>query len=67
MQLNILQLYLNGLVIFSHFLDYQHFYISWIIHFELIETTIQTLHIALTSIYGNTHNNLVFHIYTWMG
>jgi len=37
---------------------------SQIIHFELIEISIQTLHIAFTSIYGNTHNNLNFHIYT---
>ncbi len=64
MQLNILQLYLNGLVIFSHFLNCQHFYMSQIIHFELIETIIQTLHIALSSIYGNTQNTLVLHIYT---
>jgi hypothetical protein len=32
-------------------------------HFELIETTIQTLHIALISIYWNTYNNLMPHIY----
>jgi len=38
---------------------------SWIIHFEIIETIIQMLHIALISIYWNTHNNLMFHIYTW--
>jgi len=35
-----------------------------IIRFQLIETIIQTLHFALTSIYKNTHNNLMFHIYT---
>jgi hypothetical protein len=64
MPLNILQLYLNGIVIFfQFFLNYQHFYMSRIIHFELIETTIQTLHIALINIYENTHNNLMFHIY----
>jgi hypothetical protein len=40
---------------------------SQIIHFEFIETIIQMLHIAFNSIYGNTHNNLMFHIYTWMG
>jgi hypothetical protein len=64
MQLNILQLYLNGLEIFSHLLNYQHFYMSRIIHFELIETTIQMLHIAFTNIYSNTCNNLMPHIYT---
>ncbi len=57
MQHSILQLYLNSSIIFSHF------YMSQIIHFELIETIIQTLHIALISIYGNTYNNLMFHIY----
>jgi hypothetical protein len=36
-------------------------------HFELIETTIQMLHIAFISICWNTHNNLMLHIYTWMG
>jgi hypothetical protein len=51
MQLNILQLYLNGLVMFSHFLNYQHLYTSRIIQFEFIEISIQTLHIAFTSIY----------------
>jgi hypothetical protein len=66
MQLNILQLYLNGLGNFSHFLNYQHFYTSWVIHFELIETTIQMLHIALFNIYWNTCNNLMLHIYTWV-
>jgi hypothetical protein len=40
---------------------------SWIIHIELIETIIQMLHIALTNIYWNTHNNLMLHIYIWMG
>jgi hypothetical protein len=40
---------------------------SQIIHFELIETTIQILHIGQTSIYCNTHNNLMPHIYTGMG
>jgi hypothetical protein len=54
MQLNILQLYLNGLLIFSLFSNYQHFYMSWIIHFEFIETVIQTLHIAFI-IYIETH------------
>jgi hypothetical protein len=52
---------------FSYFLNYQHFYMSRIIHFELIETTIQTLHIAFINIYCNTHNNLMPHIYTWIG
>jgi hypothetical protein len=51
MKLNILQLYLNGLVIFSHLLNYQHFYMNQITHFEHIETIIQMLHIALISIY----------------
>jgi hypothetical protein len=46
MQLNALQLYLNGLMRFSHLLNYQHFYMSCFIHFELIETIIQMLHIA---------------------
>jgi hypothetical protein len=54
MQLNILNLCFNGLVFFSHFLNYQHFYMSRIIHFELIENTIQTLHIALL-VYIETH------------
>jgi hypothetical protein len=36
---------------------------SRIIHFELIETTIQMLHIALTNIYENTHNNLMVHVH----
>ncbi len=36
---------------------------SQIIHFAFIDITIQTLHIAFTSIYGNTHNNLMFLIY----
>jgi hypothetical protein len=40
---------------------------SWIIHFEFIETIIQMLHIAFINIYRNTHNNLMFHIYIWMG
>jgi hypothetical protein len=52
MQLHILQLYLNDLMKKNYlFINYQHFYMSEIIHFELMETTIQTLHIALTSIY----------------
>jgi hypothetical protein len=38
---------------------------NWIIHFELIETIIQMLHIAFTSIYWNTYNNLMFHVYIW--
>jgi hypothetical protein len=38
---------------------------SRIIHFELIKTIIQILHIALINIYWNTHNNLMPHIYTW--
>jgi hypothetical protein len=38
---------------------------SQIIHFEHIETIIQMLHIALINLYWNTHNNLMFHIYTW--
>jgi hypothetical protein len=67
MQLNILQLYLNDLVNFLQFLNYQHFYMNWIIHFELIDIIIQTLHIALTNIYWNTHNNLMLHIYISMG
>jgi hypothetical protein len=36
-----------------------------IIHFELMKIIIQMLHIAPTSIYWNTHNNLMFHIYTF--
>jgi hypothetical protein len=48
MQLNILQLYFNGLV------NYQHFYLNQIIWFELIETIIQTLHIAFISIWKHT-------------
>jgi hypothetical protein len=40
---------------------------NWIIQIELIETTIQMLHITFTNIYWNTHNNLMPHIYTWMG
>jgi hypothetical protein len=62
---------MNGLLIFSHFLNYQHFYMSQIIHFELIEIIIQIicnmLHIAFIGIYENTHNNLMFHIYIWIG
>jgi len=52
---------------FSHFLNYQDFYMSWIIHFELIKTIIQMLHIALSSIDWNTQKNLMLHIYIWMG
>jgi hypothetical protein len=37
--------------IFLDFLNYEHFYMSWIIHFELIETIIQILHIELINIY----------------
>ncbi len=51
---------------FSHFLNYQHLYMNWIIHFEVIETIIQMLHIALISIYWNTHNNWMLYIYTWI-
>jgi hypothetical protein len=51
LQLNILHLCLNVFVIFAHLLNYQHFYMSRIIHFELIENTIQTLYIAFTNIY----------------
>jgi len=40
---------------------------NWIIQIELIKTTIQMLHITFTNIYWNTHNNLMPHIYTWMG
>jgi hypothetical protein len=40
---------------------------SQIIHFELIKTIIQMLHIAFFSIYWNTNNILMSHIYTWMG
>jgi len=41
---------------------------TWIIHFELIETTIQMLHIAFTSTYWNTNNNLMLHkfIFEWV-
>jgi hypothetical protein len=35
-----------------------------IINFELVETIIQMLHIAFTTIYCNTHNNLMPRIYT---
>jgi len=35
---------------FSHFLNYQHFDMNQTTHFELIETTIQMLHIAFISI-----------------
>jgi hypothetical protein len=66
MQFNALQLYLNGLMIFSHFLNYQHVSMSWIIHFELIETIIQMLHIAFIIIW-DTQNNLMSRIYTWIG
>ncbi len=52
MQHNILKLHLNKFVILFTFLNYQHFYMSRIIHFEIIETIIETLHIALISIYG---------------
>jgi hypothetical protein len=51
MQLDILQLYLNGLVIFFTFFELSTSYMNQIIHFELIETTTQTLYITLTSIY----------------
>jgi hypothetical protein len=51
---------------FTHLLKYQHFYMNQIIHIELIETIAQMLHIALTNIYWNTHNNLLPHIYTWI-
>jgi hypothetical protein len=56
MQLNVLLLY---------FLNYQNLHMSWIIHFEFIETIIQMLHIALNYINWNTHNNLVPNIYIW--
>ncbi len=61
MQLNVLQLYLNGLMNFFHI----HLYMSWIIPFETIEIIIQMLHIALINICWNIHNNLMPHIYTW--
>ncbi len=67
MQHDILKLYLNNLVIFSQLKNYQHFYMNPIIHFELIKTIIQTFHIAVINIYGNTYNNLIFHIYNQMG
>jgi hypothetical protein len=51
----------------QYLLNYQHLYMSWIIHFEPIETITQMLHITLINIYWNTHNNLMFHIYIWMG
>jgi hypothetical protein len=51
MKLNILQLYLNGLVFYFTFLELSTFYTSQIIHFEHIETIIQMLHIALITIY----------------
>jgi len=38
-----------------------------IIHIKFIETIIQMLHIAFISIYWNTHNNLMPHIYIWIG
>jgi hypothetical protein len=63
MQLNILQSYSNAFIFFSHFLKYQHFYMNQIVHFELIEINIQTLHITFISIYENTHNNLILHFY----
>jgi len=41
---HILQLYLNVLIFFfSHFLSYQHFYMSQIIHFDFTETIILPL------------------------
>jgi hypothetical protein len=52
---------------FSHFLNYQKNYMSRIIHFELIEITIQALHIELINIYWNANNNLMPHIYAWLG
>jgi hypothetical protein len=51
MQFNVSQLYFNGLLNFSHFLNYQYFYMNQIIHFGLIKITIQMLHITFTSIY----------------
>jgi hypothetical protein len=45
-----------------YFLIYQHIHMSWIIHFEFIETIIQMLHIALISI--ETHiTTYASHIY----
>jgi len=38
---------------------------SQILHFELIEISIQILHITFTSIYGNIHNNLILHFYKY--
>jgi hypothetical protein len=51
MQLNILQLYLNGLVNSFTFFEISTFLHESNVHFQLIETTIQTLHITLTNIY----------------
>jgi hypothetical protein len=54
MQLNILQLYLIGLMIFFTFLNLSTFL------YELskpLETTSQRLYIALINIYGNTKLN----------
>jgi hypothetical protein len=66
MQLNIL--HLNGLVNFFIFLELSTF-LHELNHpfWASIETTIQMLYIAFINIYENTHNNLMFHIYIWMG
>jgi hypothetical protein len=64
MQLNILQIYLNGLMKIFTFLELgQHYCMNRIIHFELIEIIVQMLHITFTRIYLNTHNNLM----SWPG
>jgi hypothetical protein len=70
MQFNALQLYLNGLVSFFTFFE-----LSTSLH-ELnhplwtYKNHYSMLHIALTNIYWNTHNNLMFHTHThthiWM-
>jgi hypothetical protein len=67
MQLNVLQWNLNVLMIFFTFHELPTFAHELNhVHFEPIETIIQRLHIAFISIYWNTHNNLMPHIFVWM-
>jgi hypothetical protein len=58
--------YLTSFVNFTHLLNYQHLYMSRIMHFKPIETITQMLHITFIILYWNTHN-LMPHIYIWMG
>jgi hypothetical protein len=56
MKLNILQLYLNGLMIFTYFLNYQHWHMIESFILNVVKSITWDLHFALTIIFSNGYN-----------